>query len=43
MFNKINKAFFKFQEYKKLVYEESIHTFVDFDVYKNLKDSEDFE
>jgi hypothetical protein len=37
------KAFFKFQEYKKLVYEESIHTFVDFDAYKNLKDSEDFE
>lgn len=37
------KAFLKLREYRKLVVEEKIHTFIDFDVYKNLKDGEDYE
>ena len=37
------KAIFKLKEYRRLVNTENIHTFIDFDVYKNLKDAEEYE
>lgn len=37
------KALFKLREYRRLVNTENIHTFIDFDVYKNLKDAEEYE
>ena len=33
------KALLRLQEYRRLVSEEKIHTFVEFEVYKNIKDT----
>jgi len=37
------KALFKLKEYRRLANRENIHTYIDFDVYKNLKDAEEYE
>jgi hypothetical protein len=33
------KAFLRLREYRRLVSEERIHTYVEFETYKNIKDT----